>query len=128
MAPEPSSSEPSPDALYDKYSINCWSGPRCCSTSLMYSFAQRSDTAVLDEPLYASYLRLSGVDRPYLDLVLAAQENDGNKVVDSQILGPRATKVSQPPPGAARPTTVPTRPPRQRCRRTRAFARCIIYP
>ena len=30
-------------------SIHCWSGPRCCSTSLMYAFAQRSDTEVLDE-------------------------------------------------------------------------------
>ncbi len=29
---------------YEKYCINCWSTPRCCSTSLMYSFAQRSDT------------------------------------------------------------------------------------
>lgn len=51
--------------------INCWSGPRCCSTSLMYSFAQRSDTQVLDEPLYASYLKRSGVPRPYTELVSA---------------------------------------------------------
>lgn len=54
---------------YDKYCINCWSVPRCCSTSLMYSFAQRSDTQVLDEPLYANYLRLTGMPRPYRDLV-----------------------------------------------------------
>lgn len=26
--------------------INVWSGPRCVSTSLMYSWAQRSDTTV----------------------------------------------------------------------------------
>jgi hypothetical protein len=90
----------------DKYCINCWSLPRCCSTSLMYSFAQRSDTQVqdqsvacvsiritaccpsntglaaaytscldravgwlqvLDEPLYANYLRLTGMQRPYRD-------------------------------------------------------------
>jgi hypothetical protein len=31
----------------------------------MYAFAQRSDTAVLDEPLYAHYLRLTGLARPY---------------------------------------------------------------
>lgn len=31
---------------FDKYCINCWSGPRCCSTSLMYAFAQRNDTQV----------------------------------------------------------------------------------
>eukprot|EP00967_Tisochrysis_lutea_P051325 scaffold63366_cov17-Tisochrysis_lutea.AAC.1 len=28
-------------------------GPRCCSTSLMYAFAQREDTVAYDEPLYA---------------------------------------------------------------------------
>jgi hypothetical protein len=57
------------DPLFDPLCINCWSGPRCCSTSLMYSFAQRDDTCVLDEPLYASYLKLTGVQRPYLDQV-----------------------------------------------------------
>jgi hypothetical protein len=35
----------------------------------MYSFAQRSDTTVLDEPLYASYLRLTGLARPYREQV-----------------------------------------------------------
>eukprot|EP00983_Pelagomonas_calceolata_P116897 1160363-Pelagomonas_calceolata.AAC.1 len=30
-------------------------GPRCCSTSLMYAFAQREDTVAYDEPLYARY-------------------------------------------------------------------------
>ena len=40
--------------------INLWSGPRNVSTALMYSFAQRSDTAVVDEPLYGHYLRADG--------------------------------------------------------------------
>ena len=53
-------------------SLNCWSGPRCCSTSLMYAWAQREDTSVLDEPLYASYLKITGHDRPYKDLVGAS--------------------------------------------------------
>jgi hypothetical protein len=35
----------------------------------MYAFAQRSDTAVLDEPLYAHYLRLTGLARPYREQV-----------------------------------------------------------
>ena len=35
----------------------------------MYAFAQRSDTQVLDEPLYASYLRLTGLARPYREQV-----------------------------------------------------------
>ena len=71
--------------------INCWSGPRCVSTSLMYAFAQRTDTDVLDEPLYAHYLRLNpGVSRPYADLVCQNQNEDGNAVVQSLLLGPRS--------------------------------------
>lgn len=31
--------------------INVWSGPRCLSTALMYSFAQRDDAACADEPM-----------------------------------------------------------------------------
>jgi hypothetical protein len=68
--------------------INLWSGPRNVSTALMYSFAQRSDTRVIDEPLYAHYLRASGADHPGRDEVLAWQENDGAKVVREVMLGP----------------------------------------
>lgn len=69
--------------------INVWSGPRCVSTSLMYSFAQRADTEVLDEPLYAHYLRLNpGLARPYRDLVFQNQNEVGNAVVSSLLLGP----------------------------------------
>lgn len=60
--------------------------------SLMYSFAQRADTAVLDEPLYAHYLRLTGAARPYRDLVMRAQDADGARVVREQLLAPRAAK------------------------------------
>lgn len=37
--------------------INLISGPRNLSTALMYSFAQRSDMAVFDEPFYGYYLK-----------------------------------------------------------------------
>jgi len=53
----------------------------------MYSFAQRSDSRVVDEPLYAHYLRVSGARHPGREEVLAAQENDGAKVVRDVILG-----------------------------------------
>ena len=33
--------------------INLWSGPRNVSTAVMYAFRERSDTSVVDEPLYA---------------------------------------------------------------------------
>ncbi len=65
-----------------------WSGPRNVSTALMYAFAQRSDTRVVDEPLYAHYLRVSGADHPGRETVLAGQDTDGNRVVRDVILGP----------------------------------------
>ena len=68
--------------------ICLWSGPRNVSTALMYSFAQRSDTRVVDEPLYAHYLRVSGVDHPGREDVLAAQDSDGDRVVQNVVLGP----------------------------------------
>ena len=68
--------------------INLWSGPRNVSTALMYSFAQRSDTRTVDEPLYAHYLRVSDADHPGRDEVLAAQEPDGETVVRDVLLGP----------------------------------------
>ncbi|KAI9003415.1 branched chain amino acid aminotransferase [Hyaloraphidium curvatum] len=57
--------------------IHCWSSPRCLSTALMYSFSRRADCEVADEPLYASFLQLTGFDRPYRDAVLASQPADG---------------------------------------------------
>ena len=65
-----------------------WSGPRNVSTALMYAFEQRPDTRVVDEPLYAHYLRVSGAVHPGGDEVLAAQDNDGDRVVRRVILGP----------------------------------------
>ncbi len=65
-----------------------WSGPRNVSTALMYSFAQRSDTRAIDEPLYAHYLRVSGAEHPGREMVLASLENDGERVVREVILGP----------------------------------------
>ena len=51
------------------------------STALMYSFAQRADMHVIDEPLYGHYLRVSGADHPGRDEVLAKMNCDGNAVM-----------------------------------------------
>ena len=67
--------------------INLWSGPRNISTAMMYSFAQRSDTEVVDEPLYAHYLKVTGLPHPGRDEVLRSQENDGRKVVSEILSG-----------------------------------------
>ena len=66
--------------------ICLWSCPRNISTALMYSFAQRQDTQVFDEPLYAHYLKISGANHPAAAEVLQSLENDGNKVVQKVIL------------------------------------------
>ncbi|MBA0751941.1 hypothetical protein Gogos_000827 [Gossypium gossypioides] len=68
--------------------IHSWSAPRSLSTSLMYSFSQRDDVEVLDEPLYGTFLRVTGVERPYREDVLSKMECDGNKVVNNIIYSP----------------------------------------
>ena len=60
--------------------LSVWSGPRNVSTALMYSFRQRSDTTVIDEPLYAHYLRITGLPHPGAEDVLRSQDPDGDAV------------------------------------------------
>lgn len=62
-------------------SICLWSGPRNVSTALMYSFAQRDDVRVVDEPLYGHYLRVSGADHPGRDDIIANMNCDGAAVM-----------------------------------------------
>ena len=69
--------------------ICLWSGPRNISTALMYSFAQRDDTVVYDEPLYAHYLSKTPARayHPGAEEVIASMENDGDVVVRDLFLG-----------------------------------------
>ena len=46
----------------------------------MYSFAQRDDTRVVDEPLYGHYLQKTGARHPGDDEVIAAMNCDGDAV------------------------------------------------
>jgi hypothetical protein len=73
--------------------INVWSSPRNLSTALMYSFRQRVDTTVVDEPLYAHWLSETGSQHPGRDEVLASQDHDGERVVRDVILGHYDTPV-----------------------------------
>lgn len=57
-----------------------WSGPRNISTAMMRAFENRSDCVVTDEPLYAYYLRASGVEHPLREEVLASQSSDWQEV------------------------------------------------
>ena len=74
--------------MRDCLRLSVWSGPRNVSTALMYSFRQRSDTVVVDEPLYGHYLKVTGADHPGDDEVMAAMDCDGERVVREVILGP----------------------------------------
>ncbi len=75
--------------------ICLWSGPRNISTALMYSFAQRSDTRVFDEPLYAHYLSQTDARdyHPGGEDVIDTMEKDGNKVIHDLVLGSEAAPV-----------------------------------
>src|SRR5438067_13824926 len=57
------------------------SGPRTISTAMMRSWGNRPDTAVCDEPLYAHYLRETGIDHPGAAEVIAHHEPDWRKAV-----------------------------------------------
>lgn len=65
--------------------ICLWSGPRNVSTALMYSFAQRDDVRVVDEPLYGHYLRTTGAQHPGRDEVMAAMNCHGDQVMRALI-------------------------------------------
>ncbi|WP_034057758.1 sulfotransferase-like domain-containing protein [Lacinutrix jangbogonensis] len=67
--------------------ICLWSGPRNISTTLMYSFAQRQDTKVFDEPLYAHYLSNTDAKEyhPGAQDILNSLEHDGNKVIEKML-------------------------------------------
>ncbi len=71
--------------------VSVWSGPRNVSTALMYAFRSRSDTMVVDEPLYGHYLKLTGAPHPGLSEVLMHLETDRERAVQDTLLG-RYTK------------------------------------
>jgi hypothetical protein len=72
--------------------LNLVSGPRNISTALMYSFAQRTDTLVLDEPFYAVYLSKTGAGHPGRETVLQTLSSDENQV-KAAISTPREKSV-----------------------------------
>lgn len=67
--------------------IAMWSGPRNISTAMMRSFENRPDAIVWDEPFYAAYLDMTGLDHPMREAVIADGETEWRKVVD-RITGP----------------------------------------
>lgn len=69
--------------MADVVRVAMWSGPRNISTALLRSFEVRPDTVVVDEPLYAHYLRVTAADHPGREEVIAAHESDWRSAVRS---------------------------------------------
>lgn len=65
--------------------INLISGPRNISTALMYSFAQRDDFNVLDEPFYGFYLKntTTEINHPSTTEILQTMDLKEEVVVES---------------------------------------------
>jgi len=57
--------------------------PRNISTAVMYSFARRENTRVIDEPFYAYYLEKTGVPHPGFDEILAALPTSSEVVIET---------------------------------------------
>ncbi|MCP5270972.1 MAG: HAD family hydrolase [Burkholderiaceae bacterium] len=68
--------------------IAMWSGPRNISTALMRAWENRGDCAVSDEPLYAHYLQVTGLDHPAAAEVIAAGDTDLARVTAALTSGP----------------------------------------
>ena len=73
--------------------VNMWSSPRNLSTAMMYSWRQREDTTVVDEPLYAHYLAHTGRVHPDTEAIINSQNSDGESVVSEVLLGEYSTPV-----------------------------------
>jgi len=67
--------------------IAMWSGPRNISTAMMRAWGNRDDTVAIDEPFYAYYLKVTGIEHPGADEVIATGDTDWRKVV-AHLAGP----------------------------------------
>ena len=74
--------------------IAMWSGPRTVSTALMRSFENRSDTVVVDEPLYGYYLARTRIDHPGRDEIIVAMPTDWRSILGSLTSAPLPDGVS----------------------------------
>jgi len=69
--------------------IAMWSGPRNISTAMMRAWGNRDDTLVIDEPFYAYYLKVTGIEHAGADEVITTGETDWRKIV-TDLTGPIA--------------------------------------
>lgn len=70
-------------ALQTPLRLAMWSGPRNISTAMMRAWGNRADTIVVDEPLYAHYLAVTGRIHPGRAETLATQDANAERVIDN---------------------------------------------
>lgn len=68
--------------MNNKSIISMWSGPRNLSTALMYSFENRGDIKIADEPFYGYFLYNNKIMHPKRNLIIKTMECDKNKLID----------------------------------------------
>jgi hypothetical protein len=68
--------------------IAMWSGPRNISTAMMRAWENRSDTVVVDEPFYAHFLQVTGLDHPLREEIIDSGETDWRTVVQRLTVKP----------------------------------------
>lgn len=73
--------------------IHLISGPRNISTALMYSFGNRKDCSIVDEPMYGVYLSKHDVPHPGKEETLASLSQDMQKVKAEVIFGHYPTEL-----------------------------------
>ena len=73
--------------------INLIAGPRNVSTALMYSFAQRKDTTVIDEPFYGYYLKKTGVYHPGRRKIMRFMSTDIDQITNQFLLHNPTDKI-----------------------------------
>ena len=73
--------------------VALWSGPRNLSTAMMRSFGARDDTYVVDEPFYAAFLAITGLDHPMRDAILAAHETNPEAVINMLTKAPAPAPI-----------------------------------
>ena len=67
------------DNLPTPLRLAMWCGPRNISTALMRAWGNRPDTFVVDEPLYAHYLRETGLPHAMATEIIERYEADWEK-------------------------------------------------
>ena len=60
--------------------ICLWASPRNVSTAFMYSFSQRTDTIVIDEPYYGYYLKNNNINHPGQEEILNTVEYNQHNI------------------------------------------------